>query len=525
MLIPTSSLVAVWLCLLASLSFTLPSSFTRLSSRQSVSSKPFTDLAHLLENPPQLLRLDRTPYASQYHTRKPYLLTEPDPVCNDTTTFDTLSPYSCSYTTPLPKVPVSLTGIPKDYGYTATFSIGTYPSSIPRSSIPRSSAHNTPPHSGQLFNLLIDTGSDLTVVTSAACTHPECLQVPHRFSCAASSTCIQARNNLDGTDRWVQGYGDGTRANGTLVRDTVRFVADGDGDGDGGAAAIELVEQPMLVVDGPGLGLAKSYGTCVDGIVGLNRGGPVVSPTVLQNLQRLEVTVGNVIANSGKGQEGWRQGGRQGGRRGGGGGDGSGMGLMSLSLNKSLDPGMGGELLLNGIDPTRFQGTIYWSDCGPSPFDWTVQLDLGIMVDAQEGSRHDPLVAVPGTEQQFAVIDSGSDGIYMQRQTYHELFRRIPGATQLANGYWRVPCKGDTTLVLGIRARRYRIPYHDWVKKPKTFSASSSSSTAGEPMCQAKVYGSSPGPILLGATFLRTVYTVFDFSRPGYERIGFADLA
>ncbi|KAG0030208.1 hypothetical protein BGZ82_007517, partial [Podila clonocystis] len=458
--------MAVWLCLLASSTSTsssiLPSPFIPLSSRQSVSSSPFADLAHLLEHPTQSLRLDRTPYSSQYNTRKPHLLTEPVPDCDiGTNTLDNLSSSSCAYIAPLPKIPVSLTGIPKEYGYTATFSIGTYPSSF--------SAPNKPPHPGQLVNLLVDTGSDLTVVTSAACAHPECLQVPHRFDCTASTTCTPARNNLDGTDRWIQGYGDGTRANGTLVRDTVRFVAD-DGGGDG-EAVIELVGQPMLVVDGPGLGLFKSYGKTVDGIVGLNLGGPVVSPTVLQNLQRLEVTVG-VLANSDKTGEGQGQGGR---------GGGSGMGLMSLSLNKSLEPGMGGELLLNGIDPTRFRGPIYWSDCGPSPFDWTVQLDHGIMVDAQEGSSHDPLEVVPGTEKQFAVIDSGSDGIYLQRQTYHELLGRVPGATQLASGYWRVPCHGYTSLVLGIQGRRYRIPYHDWVK-PKT------SSTMGGSMCQAKVY-------------------------------------
>ncbi|KAF9314993.1 hypothetical protein BG003_003631 [Podila horticola] len=506
---------SVWLCLLASSTFssTLPSSFVPLSSRQPVSSAPFTDLAHLLEHPTQLLRLDRTPYSSQYHARKPYLLTEPDPECN---ILDTLSSTSCSYTACLPKVPVSLTGIPKDYGYTATFSIGTYPSSSSSSSSP-SSAPNNSPHSGQLFNLLIDTGSDLTVVTSAACSHPECLQVPHRFDCAASTTCTQARNSLDGTDRWIQGYGDGTRANGTLVRDTVRFVANEDEDG---STAIELAGQPMLVVDAPGLGLFKSYGENVDGIVGLNLGGPVVSPTVLQNLQRLEVNVGNVLANSDKGGEGRGQG--------QGGGGASGMGLMSLSLNKSLAPGLGGELLLNGIDTTRFKGSIYWSDCGPSPFDWTVQVDQGILVDPQERFSQDPLEVVQGTEKQFAVIDSGSDGIYLQRQAYHELFRHIPGAIQLASGYWRVPCEGDTALVLGIQGRQYRIPYHDWVKKPNAPSSSSAPSSAimvDEPMCQAKVYGSSPGPILLGATFLRTVYTVFDFSRPGYERIGFADLA
>ncbi|KAI9238077.1 MAG: aspartic peptidase domain-containing protein [Podila humilis] len=476
-----------WLCLL----FT-PTSFASTIppytlTRQQVSSPPFTDLAHLLEHPTQL-RLDRTPYSSQYHARKPYLLTEPD--AEYANTFDTLPSPPCSTITPLPKVPVSLTSIPKDYGYTATFSIGNYPSSSSSSSSSQSG-----------FNLLIDTGSDLTVVTSAACAHPECLQVPHRFACAASTTCTATTNHLDGSDRWVQGYGDGTRANGTLVRDTVRFVDDR------GGAAIELAGQPMLVVDQPGLGLFKSYGENVDGIVGLNLGGPVVSPTVLQNLQRLEMSWSkggnNILANDGEGR--------------------GGMGLMSLSLNKSLAPREGGELLLNGIDTSRFKGSIYWSDCGPSPFDWTVLLDQGMMVDTQASLRQD---VVPGTERQFAVIDSGSDGIYLQRDTYNELFKRIPGATQMASGYWRVPCQGDTVLVLGIQGRRYRISYHDWVKKPKVDSSTTTTTTtAGEPMCQAKVYGSSPGPILLGATFLRTVYTVFDFSHPGYERIGFADLA
>lgn len=167
MLLATLPFRMVWLCLLftpTSFASTIPpyTSPSSTLSRQQVSSPPFTDLAHLLEYPTQL-RLDRTPYSSQYHARKPYLLTEPD--AEYANTLDTLPSSSCSTTTPLPKAPVSLTGIPKDYGYTASFSIGTYPSSS-------SSSHSGP------FNLLIDTGSDLTVVTSAPARTPSAFRCP-----------------------------------------------------------------------------------------------------------------------------------------------------------------------------------------------------------------------------------------------------------------------------------------------------------------------------------------------------------
>ncbi|KAF9419699.1 hypothetical protein BGZ94_009330 [Podila epigama] len=489
------------------------------SPRPAVSSPPFTDIAHLLDSPSsQLFSLDLKELSTAYHHRKPHLLTEPD--TNDDTIQSSNTPLfrgeeivankgqgSNAFTEQdsLPTIPVSLTGIPKDYGYTARFSIGTYPSS-----------RNGAVSHGSIFNLLIDTGSDLTVVTSAACTAPECLRVPHRFDCTASLTCKSTRNLLDGKERWVQGYGDGTQANGTLIHETLRFISDDDHDNDGirdvgpPKTMIELTRQPLLVVDAPGLNLFKSYGSSVDGIVGLNLGSPVAVPTVLQNLQMLEVTMGAASKVANRYSQQQQEQPKDTRSRG--------MGLMSLVLSKSLEPGMGGELLLNGIDPSRFRGSIYWSERGPSPFDWAIQLDQdGIILHTPSLSLTNTPTreSVPYTAHAYAVLDSGSDGIYLQRSTYDQLFSRVPGALQLPTGYWRVPCEGNTDLVFSIQGRRYHVRYHDWVKPPNPSTA---------PMCQAKVYGSSPGPILLGATFLRTVYTIFDFSHPGWERVGFAEL-
>ena len=413
-----------------------------------------------------------------------------------------------------PVIPVPLTDIPKEYGYTAVISIGTYPSS-PAFSSP------TLPWSS-LFNLLVDTGSDQVVVISAECTNAECVQVPHRYSCSASTTCVQGvKSPLTGTSRWVQRYGDGTLANGTLVQDTLRFVSAASTDASSlDVSMLEVPNQSILVVDQPGLHLTRSYGTSVDGIIGLNLRSPTIAATVIQNLQKPELAV-SVASSSPSPPVSSRQSYRLSNGYAVGDSPSNGMGFMSLWLGKSFTPGEGGELLLNAVNRSRFHGPIRWSDRGPSPYDWSVLMDQGIRL--HDAATDTTFFTVPETEQTYAVLDSGSDGIYLQRRMYHALYSQIPGAKQLENGFWRVPCRGTTDLVFGIEGALYRIPYEDWVKKPNATLTSASSGGPG--MCQGKVYGSSPGPTLLGAAFMRTVYTIFDFSRPGNERMGFAALA
>ncbi|KAF9173796.1 putative E3 ubiquitin-protein ligase dtx2 [Mortierella sp. AD011] len=421
-----------------------------------------------------------------------------------------------------PVVQVPLSSIPKDFGYTASFLIGTY-----------SGGDN----SCELFNLLVDTGSDMVVVTSATSTDPECMLVPHRYNASASITCEPTQNKLTGNSRWAQRYGDGTIANGTLVQDTLRFISHVDSTGSGSdsgsfksdvasSTSLKIENQPILVVDQPGLHLFKSYGPTVDGIIGMNLRSPVISSTVIESLQKTE-TMSAVIsknlfpsssispldpADDGSG----------------------GMGLMSLWLTKSQESSQGGELLFNAVDKSRFQGPIHWSNRGPSPFDWSVPLDRGLLLYNPQTGIY---ISFPETDHTFAVLDSGSDGIYLEKAIYDALFRQVPGAKQLPNGYWRVSCEGTMELVIGIEGKLYMIPYEDWVKKPEKTMTTTTTTTAinsnaassvgagTEPgMCQARVFGSSPGPTLLGTTFLRSVYTVFDFSRPGDERMGFADL-
>ena len=415
---------------------------------------------------------------------------------------DTVSAMSCVELT------VPMTSIPKEYGYTVTVSIGTYKA--------KGTEDTDPPHQ-QLFNLLVDTGSDLVAVTSTSCTDPECVQIRHRYNPALSSTVAPTKNHLTNSTRWAQIYGDGTVANGTLVQDTLRFMSSSSSTSFG--ELLEVVDQPILVIDQPGLHLVKSYGYGVDGILGMNLQSLVVSQTVIQNLQRLEA-------------EEIKRGGSE-----------SQIGYMGLWLSKSMEAGQGGELIFNGIDDSRFQGPIHWSDRGLSPFDWSIPLDRGILLvdPSSPGSATTSATTptkttvtaptklpytLPMTEYTFAVLDSGSDGIYLQRSTYDALFSQIPQAKKLKTGYWRVPCKGHLELWVCIQGEAYRISYQDWVKKP-TAAGNTPEVIAeiGPGMCQTKVFGSSPGPTLLGATFMRTVYTVFDFRRPGYERIGLVRLA
>ncbi|KAG9320573.1 hypothetical protein KVV02_002826 [Mortierella alpina] len=443
--------------------------------------------------------------------------------------------------TPESVVDVALTGIPRDYGYTAPFSIGTYDT--------EGQAED------RLFHLLIDTGSDLIVLTSEECTDPECRKVSHRFNCSASLACTPVVNTLTGSDRAVQRYGDGTKAAGRLVQDTIRFVASYPGNGldlgpqaddhttptttTGTGTALKLLDQPILLVDQPGLRLFKSYGTAVDGILGLNLGSAVITKTAIQNL-RNTTTVSDLPPSPSAFRPSYASSSSS---------SSSldinhhspqdsttavSIGFMSLWLGHSYEPGQGGEMLLNAMDLSRFRGPIHWTERGPSPYDWTVPLDKGMwLLDPLSGQEEAPLV---GSEQTFAVMDSGSDGIYLQRSLYDALFLKVPGARQLAEtGYWRVPCEGTMELVFGIQGEVYQIPYADWVKKPPSTITTTSTESAnatmrmeretGTQMCQSRVNGSSPGPILLGSAFMRTVYTIFDFSKPGQERVGLARLA
>ncbi|KAG0196745.1 hypothetical protein BGX28_009798 [Mortierella sp. GBA30] len=432
------------------------------------------------------LRLDRSELSPSYLTaqltRKSYISGEHPVVKNDSPPEEILESF----------VSTPLTSIPKDYGYTALFSIGT--NDVTSSIDEEYDGH------GQLFNLLIDTGSDLVVIMSDECEDPECLLVPNRFNCSTSATCGPSNNLLTGGDRWVQR------------------------------------NQPILLVDEPGLHLFKSYGPAVDGIIGMNLGSPIISKTIIQNLHNNTVTTTSTTisdtsivksslsapvsdhplyplsADDLSIQEDSRL---------------IGMGFMSLWLGHSLEPGQGGEMLLNAVDRTRFRGSIQWCRRGnpitsiANPYDWSVHLDEGILLYNTLNETMDPLL---GSDNTFAVIDSGSDGIYLERSLYDALFQMIPGARQLPSGYWRVPCQGTTELCFGIEKNLYRIPYKDWVQEPRmTKTRGAGEELSG--MCQSRVYGSSPGPILLGTTFLRTVYTVFDFSRTGYERVGFARLA
>ncbi|CAO3563985.1 unnamed protein product [Mortierella alpina] len=473
---------------------------------------------------PVRFKLDRQePYSSELAARS---LSEP------------CGPEECSAMMEPVVVDMPLTGIPKDYGYTATFSIGTYGTD----------------EQDRLFRLLIDTGSDMVVLTSEDCIDPECVKVPHRFNCSASLTCAPVINSLTGNERAVQRYGDGTKAEGRLVQDTVRFVAadplnelDTTTTTTTAAArastGLTLLTQPMLLVDQPGLRLFKSYGSAVDGILGLNLGSPVITKTVIQNLRNKTLTTTTTLSDLPSSstfcpsssaslsssssscldhpfslQDSAAES----------------MGFMSLWLGHSYERGQGGELLLNAVDASRFSGPVHWTERRPSPYDWTVPLDRGVwLLDPMSGQAEAPLV---GSARSFGVMDSGSDGIYLERSMYDALFQKVPGARRLAEtGYWRVPCEGTMELVFGIQGQMYRIPYADWVKKPsltmmtETTTTESANATVrmerGIDMCKSRVYGSSRGPILLGSTFMRTVYTIFDFSRPGQERVGLARLA
>lgn len=96
---------------------------------------------------------------------------------------------------------------------------------------------------------------------------------------------------------------------------------------------------------------------------------------------------------------------------------------------------------------------------------------------------------------------------------------KIPGSQYSAMYGWRVPCSfaDDPTeeeIVFKLGQEDFPIPLRDFVR-----AKTAPTSTGSVPMCFSGVAQANTPLIILGDTFLRSYYSVFDF---GKARVGLA---
>jgi len=203
--------------------------------------------------------------------------------------------------------------------------------------------------------------------------------------------------------------------------------------------------------------------------------------------------------------------------------------IFALSLTTAFN----GTLTLGAIDSSVVANVsqVGWNKVAQFPpffaennsssyLQWAIPL-TGISVNS---SQFTPLPTYTNSSQNhsLALIDVGTSGIYGPFQDVSRLYAMISDARLVdPSGQWAIPCSASVPLAFTFGERNYTLQPTDYIIGP----------ASGNPdLCltwpRALPPGSDGIDWQMGATFLRTVYTIFSFGINGKEPplIGFYPL-
>ncbi|XP_062913768.1 cathepsin E-like isoform X1 [Mobula hypostoma] len=178
--------------------------------------------------------------------------------------------------------------------------------------------------------------------------------------------------------------------------------------------------------------------------------------------------------------------------------------VFSFRLSREMDSHRGGELILGGIDHSRYTGDINWVRVTEKKY-WKISL--------QNIKFHNTVVCRNGCS---AIVDTGTSLIAGPYLEIKEMFHNFADF-QVGMGEFLVECKKTLSLpnvTFTIEGVEYTLEAEDYIKKLDRRNL----------MClygfQAmNVYTSTDLQWILGDVFLAKFYTIFD---RGHDRVGFA---
>ncbi|CAI4217293.1 unnamed protein product [Parascedosporium putredinis] len=174
--------------------------------------------------------------------------------------------------------------------------------------------------------------------------------------------------------------------------------------------------------------------------------------------------------------------------------------VFSVSLNRGSSGVNDGELTLGGINQKKYTGDISYTNIPKDvSSDWAIPLD-----DISVGTEG------VGIRDRLGYIDTGTSFVFGPPKDVESVHGLIKGATSSDGITWKVPCDTKQAISMTFSGKRYDVQAVDWV-----------GSSSGDGMCGSNIYGHEvvSNGWLLGAVFLKNVYTVFDMDE---LKIGFA---
>lgn len=163
--------------------------------------------------------------------------------------------------------------------------------------------------------------------------------------------------------------------------------------------------------------------------------------------------------------------------------------LIGVHLQRASDGTKDGQITFGGVDSSKFNGKLSYTK---------VANDASWEIPADDAGVDGKAVGFTGKS---AILDTGTSYILMPPSDAQKLHSLVPGSTQ--NGeIFVVPCSSSANLYFSFSGVRYTVSPKDYVGQDLGNG------------CQSKVIGHQafgPDDWILGAVFLKNVYTVFDF--------------
>ena len=166
--------------------------------------------------------------------------------------------------------------------------------------------------------------------------------------------------------------------------------------------------------------------------------------------------------------------------------------LFGVNLQRASDGSTNGEINFGVADDTKYSGDLSYTATVSDNMLWEIPIDD---------------VIINGVPSQFkaktAIIDTGTSFVLMPPVDAQQLHRQIPQSQQAGNSF-NIPCSSTASVQVKISGVAYDISSKDYVGKP----------VSGGNLCSSNIIGRQTfgtNQWLLGDTFLKNVYSVFDF--------------
>ncbi|KAL5342551.1 aspartic peptidase domain-containing protein [Aspergillus crustosus] len=177
--------------------------------------------------------------------------------------------------------------------------------------------------------------------------------------------------------------------------------------------------------------------------------------------------------------------------------------IVSFHLSRNSDGERDGTVTFGGVDKTKIKGDISYTDVAESSIHWSIPLD-----DASVDGK------ACGFTNKFAIIDTGTSYSLLPPKDADAVHALIPGSKRLSDENFLVPCDSTSDVRFTFSGLSYSM-------SPKDYIGARLESGGGciSTLISQAVFGDDV--MILGDTFLKNVYTVFDFDN---DRVGFAQL-